>query len=94
MDRVIIATLNTERMRKEKLDQLKVIIDGNINIHVITESKLDNTLPAGDFVIDGYKHPYRKDRNQNGGGIQIYVCEDIPSKLLADYKFPDDIEGI
>ena len=34
------------------------------------------------------------DRNRNGGGILIYVREDIPSKLLLKHNFPDDIEGI
>ena len=37
---------------------------------------------------------YRKDRDQNGGGILIYICEDIPSKLLDGYKLPVDIEGL
>ena len=83
-----------ERIRKEKFDQLKVIMDGNIDILVITESKLDDTFPAGEFFIDGYKPPYRKDRDRNGGGILIYVREDIPSKLLEGYEFPDDIEGL
>ena len=34
------------------------------------------------------------DRNKNGGGILIYVREDIPSKELTTHFFPDDIEGI
>ena len=53
VDRVIITTLNMERVRKEKFDQLKVIMDGNIDILVITESKLCNTFPLAHFAIDG-----------------------------------------
>ena len=35
--------------------------------------------------------PYRFDRNGNGGGIMLYIREDIPSKLIeVDIK----IEGI
>ena len=90
---MIIATLNMERVRKEKFEQLKVIIQENIDILVITESKLNNTFPMGQFAINGYKL-YRKDRDQYGGGILIYIREDIPSKLLDGYKFPDDIEGL
>ena len=45
-------------------------------------------------MIDGYSEPYRFDRNRNGGGVLIYIREDIPSKLLADHKLPHDIEGI
>ena len=45
-------------------------------------------------MIDDYSEPYRFDRNRNGGGVLIYIREDIPSKLLADYKLTDDTEGI
>ena len=38
--------------------------------------------------------PYRLDRNRNGGGVIIYVREDIPSKILRKHFFPNDIEGI
>ena len=29
-----------------------------------------------------------------GGGVLIYVREDIPSKLLNKHVFPNDIEGL
>ena len=38
--------------------------------------------------------PYRFDRNRNGGGVIIYVSEDIPSKLLRKNLFPNDREEI
>ena len=37
--------------------------------------------------------PYRIDRNRNGGGVMIFVKEDIPSKLLTKHNFPTDVEG-
>ncbi len=45
-------------------------------------------------MIDGFSTPYRRDRNKNGGGILIFVREDIPSKELNDHVLPDYIEGI
>ena len=33
------------------------------------------------------------DRNRNGGGVLIFVREDIPTKELS-FVFPEDIEGI
>ena len=33
------------------------------------------------FLINGYT-TYRRDRNRNGGGILLYIGEDIPSNLL------------
>ena len=64
------------------------------DILIITETKLDDTYPILQFHIDGYSMPYRLERNRNGGGVIIYVREDIPSKVLRKPLFPNDIEGI
>ena len=92
-DKIIIGNLNINSICN-KFDSLKSIIPNNIDILVITETKLDETFPISQFVIDGYKEPYRLDRNRKGGGILIYVREDIPSKKLIKHTFPSDIEGI
>ena len=39
-----------------------------------------------------YNKPYRLDRNSNGGDILLYVRDDIPSRLLTDYKIKDNLE--
>ena len=93
MHRIIIATLNINSIRN-KFDQLKLSIIGNIDILVVTETKIDHTFSTNQFMIDGFSEPYRRDRNGNGGSILIYVREDIPSKQLIDHTFPDDIETI
>ena len=46
---------------------------------VISETKLDESFSNGQFKIPGYALPFRLDRNQFGGGIMIFVREDIPS---------------
>ena len=38
--------------------------------------------------------PFRFDRSLSGGGITVYVREDIPSKQLTKHKLLDDIEGV
>ena len=67
---------------------------GNIDILILVETKIDSTFTNSQFLIDGYTQPYRADRNRHGGGILIYVREDIPSKKLSKHTFPNDIEGI
>ena len=54
---------------------------------MISESKLDGSLPHSEFLIDGFHRPLRFDRNKNGGGILLYVREDIPAKILS-HHFP------
>ena len=40
---------------------------------MVSETKIDETFPVGNFVIDGYSTPYRLGRNSNGGGILLYI---------------------
>ena len=90
---VIIATLNVNSL-VSKFDELKVIGQGIFDILIINETKLDASFPVNQFFINGFSTPYRLDRNRNGGGIIIYVREDITSKMLTKHKFPDDIEAL
>ena len=77
-----------------KFEQLKLMIQGKVDILVITETKLDNTFLTSQFMIQGFSEPYRIDRNRYGGGVMIYIREDIPSRLLKKHNFPVDIEGM
>ena len=38
---------------------------------------------TSEFFMNGFSSPHRFDRNCNGGGILLYVREDIPSKHLS-----------
>ena len=55
---------------------------------------MDASFPNSQFIIDGYSPPFRYDRNKLGGGVLIYIRDDIPCKELSEHKFPVDIEGI
>ena len=41
--------------------------------------------------MDGYTAPYRLDRNSTGGGMLLYVRDDIPSKILDNTDFGSEI---
>ena len=90
MNRKIIGNLNTNLI-SNKFDQLKLFVQGKVNILIVTETKLDPTFPTSQFMIDGFSEPYCFGRNRNGSGVLIYIREDIPSKLLAYHKLPHDI---
>ena len=36
--------------------------------------------------------PYRLDRCSSDGGLLLYIREDIPSRLLTEYKPPENVE--
>ena len=54
---------------------------------MVSETKLDDSFPEGQFLIKGFHSPFIFDRNRNGGGIILYVREDIPVRLLS-HDFP------
>ena len=66
-DRLIIGNLDINSL-SSKFDQLKLLIQGKVDILIITETKLDDSFPIDQFIISGYSKPYRLDRNRNGGG--------------------------
>ena len=64
----------------------------NINVLMVSKTKIHNSFLVGNFVKDGFSTLYRLDRNSNGGGIMLYVKGDIPSNLLAiDKKIPQRV---
>ena len=86
--RVIIGNLNVASL-PSKIDEIRTTVKGKIDILVLTETHLDESFPTEQFSIEGYKSPYRQDRNRFGGRILIYVRDDIPSKVLDKHTFPD-----
>lgn len=71
-NRVIIGQVNINSIRN-KFSSLFSMIDNKIDILLITETKLDDSFPIGQFCIKGYSTPYRLDRSSKGGGIMIFV---------------------
>ena len=55
---------------------------------VIGESKLDSSFTDAQFKVEGYSM-YRKDRNSNGGGLILYINNDITSRQRSDLEFKD-----
>ena len=78
---------------RNKFDQLEILIQDKTDILVVTESKIDDMFPDFRFDIPGYKVPFRKDRSKLGGGIIVFVRDDIPCKKL-DVRIPEDIAAI
>ena len=57
-DNITIAQLNINSIRN-KFDH-RSIVQGYVDILIITEAKLDSTFPTSLFMIDGYTIPYRR----------------------------------
>ena len=70
VNKLFFAHLNINSIRN-KFDSLADIIKDNIDILMISETKVDNSVPDGQFFLDGFGTPFRLDRNRNGGGIML-----------------------
>ena len=75
---------------RNKSDSLIGQITGNIDILMVSETKLDESFPIGQFIIEGFGVPYRVDQNTNGRGIMVFVREGNPSKLLSVENSPTE----
>ena len=67
INRLIFGHLNINSLRT-KFDFICEQIEGSIDVFMISESKVDDSFPHGQFLIDGFHRPFRFDRNKNGGG--------------------------
>ena len=70
--RLVIGNLTINSI-SNKFHNLKLILQGKIDILVITETKTDSTFPLNQFSMQVYSKPYKFDKNRNGGGVFIYV---------------------
>ena len=92
-DRPILAHLNINHL-DPKFDPLKDMIINNVDIFFISETKLDENFPEGQYFIEGYKEPIRLDRNKHGGGILFFVRDDLECVELKPHKLPKEVEAI
>ena len=66
---------------------------GKTDTIMISETKLDNSLPKSEFIIPGLTKPYRINRYCHGGGILPYIRSDIPSKEIPNSRLLNPSEG-
>ena len=53
------------------------MVSEEIDILMITETKLDDSFPVSQVSIQGFCTPFRRDGNKNGGGILLYIRSNI-----------------
>ena len=73
---------------------LKEVTGNKIDILLIPETKLDDIFPLSQFILEGFTPPYRLDGIEHGGGLMLFIREDIPSKLLPNVNPSGNIENI
>ena len=84
MKGIAIASISVNGLVKH-IDEIKLLlIEKNIHILAINETILGETIEDNIISIDKYKL-HRKDRNRHGGGVAMYIKENI------NYTIRDDL---
>ena len=79
----IITQLNINSIRN-KFQFLEKEVCANLDILLITETKLNESFPSAQFLLNEFSKPYRLDGCSNGGGILLYVRDVILLSLLLN----------
>ena len=90
VNKPMIAHLNINSLRN-KFEFLISLSEDNLDVLMISETKLDESFPTNQFMINGFSAPFRLDLNDKGGGIILYIREDIPSRLVSTESI--EVEG-
>ena len=90
MNRIKIDQLNINSIRS-KFDMLVPAVVRNLDILLITETNINNSFSEAQFEMDGFTTPDRVDRDCHGGGILLYIRQDIPSKLVINLKISENL---
>ena len=90
---ISLGYLNINSVRN-KFYSIPPLIEHNIDIFALAETKLDSSFPESQFLLEGMKKPYRFDVSSRKGGLLVYVNKNISSKYLRSFHLPNDIQAI
>ena len=94
-NKIVIGHLNINSIR-QKFVPLKEIIDDNIDILLISETKINPTFPVGQFTINRFHIPFREDRNDTPKIDTIFIEINLKKRkwlLIALYNPHKDMIG-
>ena len=75
---------------RARLDELSFFASLNdIDVVCLSETKLDDNVHPSLFLMDNFHDPMTRHRDRNGGGVAIYVRNNIPARRLKDLELSD-----
>ena len=89
--KVIMGHLNINSI-PNKFQGIMDLVGKHLDIFLISKTKIDGSFPEAQFCYDGYAVPHRKDRALGGGGLMLFVNENIQSKKLTAHILPNNVE--
>ena len=90
--RIIIDHLYINSIRN-KFESFVSFVGNKLDIFMVSETKIDDTFPDSQFLIEGFSKPFRLDRTAKSGEILLYIREDIPCKSIKQITLNISFEG-
>ena len=82
------------KFNRNKFESLVRFVGSNLDILMVSETQIDDTFPESQFLIKGFsKQFFRLDRTAKGGGILLYIREDIPCRYIKQMTLNNSFEG-
>ena len=85
---ITIDYLNVNSLRNKYIEEL---IKSKLDVFLVSKTKIDHSFPNQQFSIDGYK-TYRRDRNNFGLGLLLYLIENILRRELTAEQIDSSFE--
>ena len=76
---------NIRGLRSNFVD-LKVMLSSMFDIFCISETMLSSHVENSTIRIPGYQMPLRKDRDHNGGGLLVYISNNVSATRRPDLE--------
>ena len=90
--------LTNTRSALNKTDELEVLLNRNnicsIDIAVLTETWQSDKISDEYLAVDGFNVFTKIRTEKRGGGVAVYVRDNIPVTTLNDLNVPDELECI
>ena len=87
---IFLGHLNTNSI-KNKFESVWELIKHTFDIFLVSESNHDLCFRDDQFSISGYQI-VRKEHDRNGGGLLLYISEDVPFRVIQSLSLPTTLE--
>ena len=57
---------------RNKFEMLKEVVGNKTDILLVSKTKLGDTFPLNQFILEGFTPPYRLDRTTHGGRLMLF----------------------
>lgn len=90
-DNITISHVNINSITSRgRLDELSFFASTNsIDILCLSETKLDDKIHPSLYSLDYFHDPLTRHRDRNGGGVAIYIRNNLAVKRLVHLETPD-----